>query len=154
MVLPDKTSQTGMTLVEVLVATLILSGGLLGAAAVQLNALKHTDRALMTTQANFVAYDILDRIRANSSADYSYSTPALSDVVIGASGVLGQDLNDFSRNIHQFGGERARGAIDVWGPQVSITVEWDDSRASRQFGSFQTHTLTSQMAADSAVEAS
>lgn len=154
MVRPDKTLQTGMTLVEVLVATLILSGGLLGAAAVQLNALKHTDSALMTTQASFVAYDMLDRIRANANADYSYSTPVLSEVAVGASGVLGQDLSDFSRNIHQFGGERAKGVIDVRGRQISITLEWDGYRVSHQPGSLQTHTLTSQIAAESVVEAS
>lgn len=154
MVRPDKTLQIGMTLIEVLVATSILSGGLLGAAAVQLNALKHTDSALMTTQASFIAYDMLDRVRANSNADYSYSTPIRSGGAVGVSGVLGQDLSDFSRNIHQFGGERAKGAIDVRGPQVSVTLEWDDSRASHQPGSLQTLILTSLTAADLAVEMS
>lgn len=61
----EKNRQTGMTLIEVLVATLILSGGLLGGAVAQLNALKHTDSAMMSTQANFIAYDMLDRIRAS-----------------------------------------------------------------------------------------
>lgn len=69
----EKNRQTGMTLIEALVATLILSGGLLGGAVAQLNALKHTDSAMMSTQANFIAYDMLDRIRANAGADYSFS---------------------------------------------------------------------------------
>jgi type IV pilus assembly protein PilV len=40
-------TQRGMTLIEVLVALLILTVGLLGAAAVQLNALKYTDSSRM-----------------------------------------------------------------------------------------------------------
>ena len=150
MVRSDKRLQTGMTLIEVLVATVILASGLLGAAAVQLNALKHTDSALMTTQASFIAYDMLDRIRANSAVDYSYSGGAS----VGLNSVLGQDLSDFKRNIRQFGGERAIGGIAIRGSQVVITLAWDDSRASKEAGSLQTFTLTSQMAANSTVRAS
>ncbi len=69
-------SQEGMTLVEVLVALVILGVGLLGAAAFQLNALKYTDSARMTSQASFIAYDMLDRIRANAAADYTIAPPA------------------------------------------------------------------------------
>ena len=59
----SKNAQEGMTLIEVLVALLILTVGLLGAAAVQLNALKYTDSSRMTSQASFIAYDMMDRIR-------------------------------------------------------------------------------------------
>ena len=65
-------------MIEVLVATVILAGGLLGAAAVQLNALKHTDSALMTTQASFIAYDMLDRIRANNLRVIKASIPVFA----------------------------------------------------------------------------
>src|SRR5471032_2899795 len=65
--------QSGMTLIEVLVAVLILAVGLLGAAVIQLNALKYTDSSRMISQASFIAYDMLDRVRANSGADYSWS---------------------------------------------------------------------------------
>lgn len=61
----SKRTQEGMTLIEVLVAMLILGVGLLGAAMIQLNALKYTDSSRMTSQASFIAYDMLDRIRAN-----------------------------------------------------------------------------------------
>lgn len=150
----ERTLQTGMTLIEVLVATLILSGGLLGAAAVQLKALQHTGSALMTTQANFIAYDMLDRARANSGADYSYSTGLRSATAVGAGSVLAQDLSDFARNIHQFGGERAHGAIEVRNRQASITLEWDDARASPQPDSLHTFMLAGQIASVSSDDAS
>lgn len=104
-------AQDGMSLIEVLVALLILSVGLLGAAAVQLNALKYTDSSLMTTQASFIAYDMLDRIRASA-------------------GVLDQDLRDFTANIESFGGASATGRVRQSQQMYSIRIEWDDSRAA------------------------
>lgn len=133
-------------MIEVLVATVILSGGLLGAAAVQLNALKHTDSALMITQASFIAYDMLDRIRANPAADYTVQSAG-----VGLHSVLGQDLSDFKRNVRQFGGASAKGSIAINEREVAITLEWDDRRAGE---SQQTFTLTSQIASGFAVGAS
>ena len=69
-------AQEGMTLIEVLVALLILTVGILGAAAVQLNSLKYTDSSRMTSQASFIAYDMMDRIRANSGADGALTSRA------------------------------------------------------------------------------
>ena len=66
---PTDTQQIGMSLIEVLVSLLILGVGLLGAGLIQLNALKYTDSSRMISQASFVAYDMLDRIRANAAAD-------------------------------------------------------------------------------------
>lgn len=56
-----------MSLIEVLIALLILFISLLGSASMQLNALKHTTSALESTRASFVAYSLLDRVRAESS---------------------------------------------------------------------------------------
>jgi Tfp pilus assembly protein PilV len=41
----------------------------------QLNALKYTDGSRMTSQASFIAYDMMDRIRANAAADYTVTPP-------------------------------------------------------------------------------
>ena len=65
-----RNQQAGMTLIEVLVALLILFISLLGGAGMQLNALKHTSSALVSTQDSFAAYSKLEQIRANSRGDY------------------------------------------------------------------------------------
>ena len=118
-------AQQGMTLIEVLVSLVILGVGLLGAAAIQLNALKYTDSSRISRQASFVAYDMLDRIRANPLADYSAPSG------VGAmSGIAQQDLDDFRRNILDFGGPTATGSIAMNGPHVTINLKWDDARAS------------------------
>ena len=49
-------------MIEVLIALLILFISLLGSAAMQLNALKHTARALISTQDSFIAYSRLIRM--------------------------------------------------------------------------------------------
>jgi type IV pilus assembly protein PilV len=58
----------GFTLLEVLVALLVLSVGLLGLAALQTTGLSLTHQSQERTQAVIQAYDILDRIRANPVA--------------------------------------------------------------------------------------
>lgn len=58
----------GFSLIEVLVALLILSIGLLGLAALQITSLKFNTDSYFRTQATFSVYDIVDRMRANSAA--------------------------------------------------------------------------------------
>src|SRR5690606_3260878 len=60
--------QHGFSLIEVLVALLVLSVGLLGLAMLQIEGLKHNTDAYYRTQATVLAYDIIDRMRANSDA--------------------------------------------------------------------------------------
>ncbi|WP_414861623.1 type IV pilus modification protein PilV [Pseudomonas sp. IT-P176] len=119
-------AQGGVTLIEVMVALLILTAGLLGAAAVQLNALKYTDSSLMSSQASFIAYDMLDRIRANVAADYSLPAPISGPVV----SARNQDLADFHSYIREFGGSSARGSISHAQGLYSITITWDGARAA------------------------
>lgn len=58
----------GFTLIEVLVALLVLSIGLLGFAGLQAASLRFNHSAYMRTQATNLAYDIADRMRANRQA--------------------------------------------------------------------------------------
>ena len=57
--------QQGFTLLEVLIALLILSIGLLGLAALQTTSLRSNQMASMRTTATQLAYDMSDRMRAN-----------------------------------------------------------------------------------------
>jgi type IV pilus assembly protein PilV len=68
--------QGGTNLVEVMVALVILSIGLLGLALMQLQGLRHNTDAYLRTQATFLASDIIERMRANSAAAASYQLAA------------------------------------------------------------------------------
>ena len=64
--------QRGFTMMEVLIALIILSIGLLGLAALQTTALRNNHGAYLRTQAILQAYDMSDRMRANDPAATSY----------------------------------------------------------------------------------
>lgn len=140
----SKQAQDGMTLIEVLVALLILGVGLLGAAAFQLNALKYTDSARMSSQASFIAYDMMDRIRANSAADYTVTPPTAGNLNVARD----QDLYDFTSNIVNFGGPTATGNIALNQRVYTITITWDDSRAANSANARRSFVLSSRATVD------
>lgn len=72
--------QRGASLVEVLIAVLILAVGLLGYASVQSEALKLNSEALQQARASTLADDWFERLRANgdwalNSNDYLFDNP-------------------------------------------------------------------------------
>ena len=75
----------GVSLVEVLVALVVLSVGMLGIAAMFVESVRNSRTALLRTQAINLVGDMADRIRANASARGAYdlargaATPAVHD---------------------------------------------------------------------------
>ena len=123
--------QSGFSLIEVLVALLVMCIGLLGAAAIQLNALKYTDSSSMTSQASFIAYDMMDRMRANTDniSQYALTNLAAAPTTAGSTAAVSQDLSDFGNNIRAMNGTDA--SIVLKGYVVTITIQWDDTRAGK-----------------------
>lgn len=78
---PMRRRASGVTLIEVLVAVLVLSLGLLGYAALLVFSLKANQSANFRTQATVMAYEVLDMIRANRvnaqfyRRDWNWSAP-------------------------------------------------------------------------------
>lgn len=66
----------GFSLIEVLVALVVLSIGLLGIAALFVSSLQFGGSAILRTRAVNFAEDIADRIRANSIAGAAYAADA------------------------------------------------------------------------------
>ena len=67
-------SQAGFTMVEVMVALVVLAIGLLGIAALLLKSLQSGRTATYRTEAVNLAADLADRIRANRTAQAAYGT--------------------------------------------------------------------------------
>ena len=57
----------GFTLIEVLIAMVVLAVGLLGLAGLQASSLSNNQSAYNRSQATQLAYDLADRMRANTS---------------------------------------------------------------------------------------
>lgn len=123
----------GLTLVEILVALLILSIGLLGLAGLQTLSLKFNSSAYHRTQATALAYGFADRMRANRRAalndqyniNFQDPPPACGTPADGAT-VPQQDIaawrNSLACRLPQSTGSVARS-----GTQFTVTVRWDDS---------------------------
>jgi len=60
-----KSLNRGFTLIEVLVAVLVMSVGLLGVASLQVSGIRTNRSAYLRSQAVLLAYDMMDRMRAN-----------------------------------------------------------------------------------------
>lgn len=66
-------SAAGFTLIEVLIALVVLAIGMLGIASLLLNGLQSSRIAVLRTQAVVLAADMGDRIRANRTAGAAYA---------------------------------------------------------------------------------
>jgi len=64
----------GFTLIEVLIATLVLAVGLLGLAGLQAASIKNNLSAYNRSQATQLAYDMADRMRANKNESLNPAT--------------------------------------------------------------------------------
>ncbi|MGH8250594.1 MAG: type IV pilus modification protein PilV [Steroidobacteraceae bacterium] len=124
--------QRGATLIEALVALLVLSIGLLGVAGLQVQALRNNHGAHLRSQATVLAQDILDRMRANRDA-------ALGNAYVIAVGATptGTTLADFDlvawkqslADILPAGD----GAVVMAGNVATITVQWTDRLGADTF---------------------
>lgn len=120
----------GTTLIEVLIAVVVLSFGLLGIAAMQMTALRHSQSSMDRSQATVHSYAILDAMRANLAVarigGYDLTPMTCSAP---APGTLAQnDLNAWMTSLKQSMGESACARIVCGGVECEITVQWDDSR--------------------------
>ncbi len=64
-----RTRQTGVSLIEVLIAVFVLAFGILGIAAMQAGALRNNQGAFEQSAAVFLTYSILDAMRASMAPD-------------------------------------------------------------------------------------
>ena len=71
-IMSNDCSQSGFTLLEVLITLIVLSVGLLGLAGLQTMSLRNNHDAYLRSQAIIQAYDLVDRMRANSGAVSAY----------------------------------------------------------------------------------
>lgn len=121
--------QQGFSLLDVLIAVLVLAIGVLGAALLQLHALRYSASAADQTQAIFIAYDMLDRMRANSAdlSRYATSVSPGCDPQPPATSILATDLADFAQAVScQLPGGQGTVAID--GQQATVTLTWSEER--------------------------
>ncbi|AXK40921.1 type IV pilus modification protein PilV [Crenobacter cavernae] len=125
---PLRAKTRGSTMMEILVAILVLGLGLLGFAGLHARSLANTHSAYLRSQATILTHDAVERMRVNRAAAKkgSYNT-VIGSVPAGGS-VAGDDLAEWKQNLGQAlpGGD---GSITVDGNSaVTITLRWNERR--------------------------
>lgn len=135
---PPARPQRGFGLIEVLVAIVILAFGMLGLLGLQTRSLGLNQSSLYRSQATALTDDILDRMRVdrvNARAGRWNTGLTSHSGSISGTNLYETDLQEWKLQIEALlpSGEAS---ITVNGTQVTVVVQWDDSRgreAPQQF---------------------
>jgi type IV pilus assembly protein PilV len=147
-----RSSATGVGLIEILVAVVVLSFGMLGIAAMQIVSLRNSQSALSRSEAVVQTYAILDAMRANldvariNGYDLSTLTCNVPKASTGtdAKALAANDLHDWITALHDNLGEQACGQVTCGSTKCEIVVTWDDSRATHAGDDSATGSLTTE----------
>ena len=137
--------QAGVGLIEVMVAVVVLSFGMLGLAAMQALALRNSQSALERSQAVVHAYAMFDAMRANRAAALigRYDIP-MTCAAPDAGDLIANDLRRWIAAMRQDRalGRSACGRISCGSMSCTVTVQWDDSRGAGGRAAHQVRTTT------------
>jgi len=114
----------GFSMIEVLIALVILGIGMLGLALLQTMNLRYTKSAQQRTQAINLASEILDTIRANRSEFMAYTTiteASFGSVTVPSGGCVANDALTSANNIARWKCE----VREALGPQAKAFVSFD-----------------------------
>lgn len=134
--------QSGVGLIEILIAVLVLSIGFLGMAALQAQALSNNNSAMARSMGTIASYSILDAMRVDpdgvQAGDYDDEEVVVPDDwnepgdCGGNAGSLYQtNINNWCDDLGSLMGPGTKGEISAdGGGNYTITITFDDQRAT------------------------
>lgn len=130
--------ETGVGLIEVMVALLVLAVGLLGVAAMQAVTLKNVGSSSERTQAMIQAYSALDtmRLQKNSAAAGTLNTTSggyqcSTATALGTPGTVAGWLADLRMTVSPSACGKVNCSVDSGGrTNCDVGVRWNDERAT------------------------
>lgn len=137
--IPSMRTQRGLSLIEVLMAVLVLGLGLLGLAMLQTTNLRLSQSANQRTIATNLSSDLLDDIRSNRllAAKYSGTYLASSATANASCAKINKVTPDdrkaaFTCRMREALGESGKAVVEVKPDKtVSILITWDDDKRWR-----------------------
>lgn len=153
----DLNRQHGMTLLEILIALLVLSIGLLGLAGLQATSIRNNQSAYMRSQATILTYDAIDRMRVNRTAAMSAADPYALALATNPSSLAVNcntstcttvqltafDLYEWTQTLANElpSGDGSITRLTVGGRAIfRVIVQWDDTRGLGALTSMQVET--------------
>jgi type IV pilus assembly protein PilV len=141
MSLTKASSQSGFTLLEVMIAVLVLGIGLLGLAHLQITTLKHNQSAEFRSKASVMAAGMLDRMRANQVAaqNGNYALAVDADPPADLNSIANADIAEWMAQLAATL-PQGRGAIscNAYDPAAAficdITVSWAEVQEDDNLG--------------------
>lgn len=129
--IPARRNHRGASLLEVLIAVLILAIGMLGIAAMQATSLRNSQGALERSQAVVQGYAILDAMRANlTDARANQYNMGITCEAPASTGLVTADQNAWITSLKATISASACGAVACATNVCEITVQWDDQRST------------------------
>lgn len=124
--------QRGVTLVEAMIALLVISVGLLGIASLQITAMNQNASAMNHSQAVWYSYNMSDRIRANPTAFASYNgidtdngySQSCTGGPCSDAQMAEADAAEWATMIGNL--PNGRGLVNANADGLVVTVMWDD----------------------------
>ena len=144
--------QSGFTLIEVMVAVLVMALGLLGFALLQTMSVRYSQSANQRTHATNLAYDMLDQMRSNrlgaveyTTATFSGGTDTACSRTIGTVTVA-NNITRWQCQVRAALGVGSSATVTYAAGTATVTILWGDQRwennAARRTGAYDTGTLT------------
>lgn len=143
---PGRAAQRGASLLEILIAVLILAIGMLGIAALQAVSLRNTQSSADRTTAVIQSYSMLDMLRANRVAARGgqYDQGYLCAVPETTTNRIDAEVGQWIAGLQEAMGPTACGAIDCGAETCTVSVRWDDSRGTGVVGEEEEHELITE----------
>jgi type IV pilus assembly protein PilV len=132
--------ERGFSMIEVLVALIILALGLLGFALLQTMNMRFTQSANYRTQATNLAYDLLDQMRANrmqafwysGTAGASFNPGSVTDTnctrPLGTEATIRNNVDRWQCQVVRALGPSASAGVTYVDGVVTVTIAWGDQR--------------------------
>ncbi len=129
--------QTGFSLLEVLIAVLVLGFGLLGFALMQTMNVRFVQSSNYRTQATNLAYDLIEQMRSNrfqsnwyTGASFTPGSKTVQSVCApGAGGVaIADKVTLWQCQVVKALGSSAGAQVTINGGVVNVAITWGDQR--------------------------